>query len=134
MKLVTFEVGTPVGRFRRVGVVDGTVVATGAFRPPGGFLSAFIDTDPSTAEIKRMHVAPDHQRQGCAQRILDELHQRARDAGYSTFVLTTSNRQSAAMEFYEANGFEEVGREHVELPDESFDMLFYEKSLVPENR
>lgn len=113
-----------------VGEVDGTVVATGAFRPVEGIVATSLDTfGDDTGEIKRMHVLPDHQRSGYGQRLLDELERRALNRGYRELVLATSDRQTAACRFYESNGFEEILRHSIGAFDESFDMLVYRKPL-----
>ena len=113
-----------------VGEINGQIVATGAFRPVGGLVTEFLDSIPDGAiEIKQMHVAPDYQRQGYGQQILDELQERAREDGHTTLLLETTSLQSAAQHFYEANGFEEVVREPVEAEGRAFDVLFYRKTL-----
>jgi len=113
-----------------VGEVDGRIVATGAFRPPGGFVTECLDdVKEGAAEIKRMHVAPDYQRRGYGQHVLDELQRRARNRGHTVLVLNTSSIQTPAHRFYESNGFAEIGREPVGAGGKSFDLVFYRKSL-----
>ncbi len=55
-----------------VGELDGKVVA----------MVAFKKIDDKTAELKRMRVHPDYQRQGFGQQILEELETRAKQMGY----------------------------------------------------
>lgn len=97
---------------------------------PLGEVGAYLDTiADGTVEIKRMHVDPDHQRQGHGQRILDELQQRARNRGHTGLVLNTLSLQSAAQYFYESNGFTELDREHVTADGRSFDVVIYHKRI-----
>ena len=91
------------------------IVAMGAFRP----------TDDATAEIKRMRVDPDYQRRGYGQRILDALETNAEERGFEEFTLDTLARQTAAREFYEANGYEEFDRESFA----GHEVCFYRKSV-----
>lgn len=116
-----------------VGELDNQIVATGAFRPPDGFLLETLESIPEGAvELKQMHVAPDHQRQGYGQQILNTLQQRAREEGHTTLLLETTGLQSAAQHFYEANGFEEVTTKAVEAEGRAFDVVFYQKALSPQ--
>lgn len=114
-----------------VGEIDGAVVAMGAFRPARGYITEFVDDlSASSAEIRRMRVHPDHQRQGVGQRIYDELERRAAEGGYTDLVLDTSVDQTGARRFYEKNGYELVNRERIEAYGERFELVFYRKSLT----
>jgi ribosomal protein S18 acetylase RimI-like enzyme len=109
---------------------DGSIVAMGAFRPTDGYLREFVpEVSEDAAAVKRMRVAPAHQRQGHGQAIYDELESRARDAGFSEFVLDTTPEQTAARRFYETNGFEEAARQEVKPGDTAFELLCYRKRL-----
>lgn len=113
-----------------VGTRRGDVVAMGAFRPAEGYIAEFVeDLGDRAAEVKRMRVAPAHQRDGYGQRVLDELEARARDRGFTEFVLDTSAGQTAARRFYEANGFSVAARRTVRPGDEPFELLCYRKPL-----
>lgn len=113
-----------------VGEVDHRIVATGAFRPVRGAIKKHLESiEDGTVELKRMHVDPDHQRQGYGQQIFEELQQRAQDQGYTDLVLITTGPQTAAQNFYEACGFEEIERETVDFFGGSFDGIVYQKSL-----
>lgn len=114
-----------------VGEDHGAIVATGAFRPPKGLVVEALGSVPEgSAELKRMHVAPDYQRRGYGQRMLDALQRRARDAGYTKLVLATTDLQPAAQSFYEANGFTMGHRESMTASGTSFELLAYQKALV----
>ncbi|GAB7093511.1 hypothetical protein JCM30237_06630 [Halolamina litorea] len=105
------------------------IVATAAFRPPTGVAAVFVDDDGSTAEVKRMHVHPDHHREGVGQRMYDELEARAREIGYDRLVLSTTGRQTAAHAFYESNGFGRIGSTTAAVADTTLSILVFEKSL-----
>lgn len=113
-----------------VGEVDGEIVAIGAFRPVGGLVSEYLDSiDDGTVELKRIHVAPEQQRLGYGQQILDELQRRAHNRGSTTLVLLTTSLQKAAHRFYESNGFIEIDRTHVTAGEKSFDDIIYRTYL-----
>lgn len=117
----------PGGEFL-VGVLDGEVVATAAFRPPKGVVTEFVDAE-GTAELKRMHVDPDHHRQGIGQSMYDELEARARERGVERFALSTTGRQEPAHAFYEANGFERMGSTTADVGATTLEILVFEKSF-----
>lgn len=127
--------GDPGGYLERegaeflVGTVDGTVVATGAFRPPEEPLTSFGDLPPDVVELKRMHVHPEHQRRGYASEILAELTDRAREAGYGEVVSLTTAVQAAALAFYAEHGFAEIGRKRVSLGSETLELVALRRGL-----
>ncbi|MEW9530098.1 GNAT family N-acetyltransferase [Microbispora sp. NPDC049125] len=85
-----------------VGEVRGAgIVAMGGLRR--------IDDD--VADMCRLRVHPDHQRQGYGTRITRELESRARRLGYSVLRGDTTVRQTAALELYRKSGWQEVRRE-----------------------
>ncbi len=83
-----------------VGVLGERIVAMGAFRRTG----------PDRAEIKRMRVHPEVQRQGFGRAILAELERRASSGGYRTLQLDTTAGQVGAQHLYRHHGFQETGR------------------------
>jgi ribosomal protein S18 acetylase RimI-like enzyme len=113
-----------------VGELDGELVATGAFRPAGGYLSDFLEVTDDTAELKRMRVDPDHQGRGFGRQVYRELERRARTRGFSELVLDTMPSLTAARGLYESEGFERVRREQFRTESEgTFELLFYRKRL-----
>ncbi|HHW10841.1 MAG TPA: GNAT family N-acetyltransferase [Firmicutes bacterium] len=98
-----------------VGEVGGQLVAMGAIRP----------TSRTHAEVKRMRVHPDYQRQGYGQAILTELEATAKRLGFEVLHLDTTTKQVAAQRFYEKNGFVRTGMRRYA----GFDYLLYEKRL-----
>jgi len=100
-----------------VGLVDGTVVATGGFQLE----------DERTAELRRMRVDPEYQRRGYGVRMLEELEGRARERGIEAVVLGTNERLTAARRLYEKHGYAETHRRpHPETGDV---FVYYRKEL-----
>lgn len=80
-----------------VGESDGRIVAMGAFRPVEDRIAeAFASLRRPAAELKRMRVAPSHQRRGFGQQIYDELERRARESGFAELVLDVQANQKGA--------------------------------------
>lgn len=104
------------GRFL-VGLVDGTVVATGGF--------TWIDE--GAVEVRRMRVDPEHQRRGYGRQMLAAIEGRAVAAGAERAVLETHEDLVAARGLYESTGYREVGREPIPVGDAA--LVEYEKSL-----
>lgn len=94
-----FEV--PSGAFF-VGWVDGSPVATGAWRrrPDVAALSGTRVT-----EIKRMYVVPRAQRRGLARLMLAHLEATAAEEGADVMVLETGIKQPEAIALYESAGY-----------------------------
>ena len=99
-----------------VGVLDGEVVAMGAL----------MRISQQRAELKRMRVRPGLQGRGYGQAMLDALHRRASELGYSKLRLDTTVQQRAAQRLYLKNGYSEAGRGVVG----PFDCIFYEREIL----
>src|SRR5580765_7674906 len=61
--------------------------------------------DETTAEVKRMYVAPSARGTGVGRRILEELEQFARAQGALRLVLETGPLQAEALALYHRAGF-----------------------------
>ena len=93
----------PLGQFY-VGYLDGTPVATGAWRRSSvRALGAEV-----TAEVKRMYVVPTAQRRGVARRMLAHLEVTAAEAGIEAMVLETGMKQPEAIALYTSSGYEPI--------------------------
>ncbi len=94
------------------------------FQPPGGtFLVGYLEDEPvacgawrlrsdvwfagtqTTAEIKRMYVAPAARGRGLARDMLGRLERTARDAGAEAIILETGRVQPEAIGLYESWGY-----------------------------
>jgi GNAT superfamily N-acetyltransferase len=98
-----------------VGELAGQVVATGGFRRK----------TEKVAELKRMRVHPEYQRQGFGQAILTELERRAKSLGYASLFLDTLPTLMPARRLYSKNGFVQTGTKKVGR----FEAILYEKTL-----
>jgi ribosomal protein S18 acetylase RimI-like enzyme len=103
---------------------DGRLVSMGGFVPSE---AGYADerTVPGAAELHRMRVAPADQRAGHGRRLLAELERRARAAGFDRATATTAARQAAAVSFYAAAGYAEVGRSRAG----EYELVHFEKDL-----
>lgn len=75
--------------------LDGRIIGTGALIPKSD----------QVAEIVRMSVASDMQRQGIGTRILERLCQEAIDLGFQQIILETTSTWYEVIEFYSRFGF-----------------------------
>jgi N-acetylglutamate synthase-like GNAT family acetyltransferase len=87
-------------------------------------MGAFRKKSATQAEVKRMRVLPEFQRQGFGQAILNQLEDRAQQMDYTELILDTTTKQLSAQILYEKNGFVEVKREM--LPP--FELIIYRKT------
>jgi len=111
----------------RYGGEDRTPLDPGMFEPPrGAFFVAYRDGEPvatgawrrredveafgtrSTAEVKRMYVAPAARGLGVARRMLACLEDTAADAGAEAMILETGTAQPEAMALYESAGYSRI--------------------------
>ncbi|MFL6001461.1 MAG: GNAT family N-acetyltransferase [Nocardioides sp.] len=88
-----------------VGYLDGRPAASGAWRRRED-VEALGST--STAEIKRMYVAPAARGRGLARAMLAHLERTAFEAGAAVSILETGTRQPEAIALYESSGYVEV--------------------------
>ena len=90
---------------------DGVAVGCGALRL----------IDATTAELKRMYVAPEARGSGLGRQLVAALETQARSLGVRRLVLETGVRQAAALALYRATGFELIPLygEYVHSPDTS---------------
>jgi len=77
---------------------DGRAVGCGALRK----------LDETSAEVKRMYVAPEMRGQGVAKAVLDHLEKVGRELGMNRLVLETGIYQAEAIGLYHQAGFEAV--------------------------
>ena len=92
------------------------------FEPPGGAFvvgwdgeepvacGGIIRYDETTAEIRRMYVAPSARGRGLSRAVLEALENEARQLGYEFVRLETGDRQPEAIKLYASSGFEPIPR------------------------
>lgn len=97
-----------------VAEADGSIVGMGGLR-----------VDGSIGELFRMRVHPDYQHQGLGTRLLDGLEQAARERGVDELRAETARRQTAAISFYPACGYEH----HRSRAYGEYDLVEYKKDL-----
>lgn len=95
--------------------LHGRAVGCGALKP----------LDASTAEIKRMWVAPDTRGLGVARRLLEALEGRARQMGIGRVILDTNRTLPEAQAMYRKAGYREIARYN----DNPYADFFFEKEL-----
>jgi GNAT superfamily N-acetyltransferase len=100
-----------------VAYLGGRPVACGAFRPMDG----------AAAEVKRMFVEADLRGRGIARRLLDELEDRARRAGYAVARLETGFQQPEAIRLYERAGYRRIANYGIYAGNP--DSVCFEKAL-----
>jgi pimeloyl-ACP methyl ester carboxylesterase/ribosomal protein S18 acetylase RimI-like enzyme len=96
-RLTPEDVEPPAGRWL-VAYRDGEPVGCAALKR----------LDPTTAEIKRVYVAPEARGRGVARALLVRLEQIARDAGYTTIRMDTGARQPASVALFGKVGYEQI--------------------------
>ncbi len=86
----------------------------------------------SYVEVKRLYVAPRGRRRGVAHMLMEDMEQRARDAGHGVVRLETSDALVPAVQLYTALGYAVRGPfgDYAEHPAS----LFMEKQLSPPDR
>ena len=88
-----------------VGYLDGTAVATGAWRRRSDVEAL---GSASSAEIKRMYVAPAGRGLGLARAMLAHLEQTAAGAGATVMILETGTGQPEALALYASAGYQVI--------------------------
>lgn len=79
-------------------LANGSPCGTGRLFPDPG--------NPTAAHIGRMAVLKEHRQLGCGSALLSALIDHARDAGYTTAILSA---QIHAQGFYQRHGFNPIG-------------------------
>ena len=124
--------------------VEGDIASIGKFLPPGGRLllaaengeavgtAALHSIGTSTAEVKRMWVAPACRRSGIGGTMLDRLIAAAAAVGYASLRLDSPLFMTAAHALYRSRGFVDVAAyPESEIPDRyKPHWVFMERLLV----
>jgi len=85
---------------------DGVLAIMGGYVPRQADRSDERDR-LGVAELHRMRVAPPYQRRGYGEALLTEIELQAASDGFTRLLATTSTRQTAALGFYSAHGYEQ---------------------------
>lgn len=117
-------VDAPAGSENGLAAHDGTLAAMGGYLPNRAGHGEERDR-PGAAELHRMRVAPPYQRRGYGRRLLADLERRAKAAGFEALLATTSTRQSAALGFYRAHGYERTAISTAG----AYELVHFEKEL-----
>jgi putative acetyltransferase len=75
--------------------VDGSPVGCGSIKRDG----------PTTSELKRMYVQPNHRGKGLGRVVVSALEAWARELGYETMILETGKNQPEAITLYQRSGY-----------------------------
>jgi putative acetyltransferase len=89
--------------------------------PHGAFVVGWEDGEPvacggvcryddTTAEIRRMYVAPSARGRGLSRLVLAALEDEARELGYDLVRLETGDQQPEAIKLYASSGFQPIPR------------------------
>jgi GNAT superfamily N-acetyltransferase len=91
-------------QFNKIENLETVVIAYAENEPVG--CGCFKEFDSSSVEVKRMFVAPGHQRKGIGASILKELEKWAAEIGYNSMILETGTRQQEAIRLYQKIGYQ----------------------------
>jgi N-acetylglutamate synthase-like GNAT family acetyltransferase len=84
-----------------VGIEDGKIVATGAI----------LKVTETSAELKRLRIKRDRQRQGYGETMFRRMVERGKELGYKELMLDTLAANATAQRLFKKRGFTELRRE-----------------------
>lgn len=89
------------------------------------------EIDGTTAEIKRLQVHKDYQKQGLGKKLLEKSIDCAKEAGYKKLVLDFDRRREYLKRLYEGFGFKKYDEQKAFMgPDkEEFDLILMERVI-----
>jgi ribosomal-protein-alanine N-acetyltransferase len=111
IELACFSAPWTRGQFERQ-LAEPQVLARGAFCPRRGLLEGYLIAWPTMGEVHLMNLAvhPARRRRGIGGALLDELLDRADDAGWSPVWLEVRPTNQPALALYASRNFTIVGR------------------------
>ncbi len=71
-------------------------------------MGGLLKLDQRTVKLRRMRTHPSFQRRGFAQTILEALEKRAKELGFKTIILDTSDDNTAAQKLYIKNRYLQI--------------------------
>ncbi|MBK8556682.1 MAG: GNAT family N-acetyltransferase [Lewinellaceae bacterium] len=114
-------------QYNKIDALQHVVVAYHQEAPVGcGAIKPFQE---GTAEVKRMYVHPEQRGHGIARQILAALETWASELGYSSCILETGIKQTAAVSLYLNSGYIRIPNYGPYAGVEN--SLCFEKKLVP---
>jgi GNAT superfamily N-acetyltransferase len=75
-------------------------------QPVGCILYKPLPQRPSSGEMKRLYVRPEHRGQGIALRLLETVEKFSRSRGNHWLYLDTKDDLAAALQFYRRQGYQ----------------------------
>jgi len=112
-----------------LGKIKEKTVATAAYRKPKGDVAKNLNLKEKTAELKNMHIHPNHQRKGYGTKLLEKIENKARKENFSKIALRTTNIQEKAHKFYQSNGYTEIKRIDPDYKNINYNLVFFNKKL-----
>lgn len=91
-----------------------------------GFAGIIIN--PDCAEIMNIVVKKSERKQGVGQKLLDELINLAKETGLNSLNLEVNEKNIPAIQLYQKNGFEEIGRRK-KYYNQTDDAILFQKKL-----
>lgn len=91
-----------------------------------------VETDPMVGEIHWLHVVPDERNRGLGVQLLGRVQEAFEDRGAALLRGLVLEDNQAGTAFYGDHGFEEAGTRTVEIGDQEFTEVVFEKSLGDE--
>lgn len=88
-------------------------------------LPDFLASPVPTARLRRLDVAPEHQRRGLGRRLSQTVVDWAREHGYARVILDTTTLQTPAIALYESMGFRRAGQTRFRR----WDIVWFELTL-----
>ena len=137
---VTVPIELPAASAAPVQFADLADIPANFIRPGGVFLVAehhghpvgmggFRPNARGQAEVLRVRIHPALRRTGIGRALMEDLEIRAAAHGFHEMFLDTATNMPEAMAFYEALGYQEMGRET--RSDWSWTLVYYTKQLAP---
>ncbi|MGQ4557153.1 GNAT family N-acetyltransferase [Halobellus sp. GM3] len=88
-----------------------------------------VEADPLTAELHWLHVSPNFRGEEIGLRLLGRAQDAAESAEAAVLKGFVLEQNETGVRFYEANGFERAGARTVDIGEETYEEVIFEKSL-----
>lgn len=91
-----------------------------------------VAAEPVMGEIQWLHVTPAHRNKGIGVQLLGQIQEQLEQEGSRVVRGFVLEGNESGIEFYEEHGFERVSERPLQMGDETFEELIYEKQLHEE--